>query len=95
MFRGLSSGATGYLAESSGNTYKLNQTSGEFLVGEQIIINEEITLQTGIKDITVYTTEDIKAVFQDADALNSNIQQTLLQIQFFMKLVSPTLLRLI
>ena len=78
MFRGLSSGATGYLAESSGNTYKLNQTSGEFLVGEQIIINEEITLQTGIKDITVYTTEDIKAVFQDADALNSNIQQNFL-----------------
>tara|TARA_R100000030_G_scaffold41449_2_gene31099 strand:+ start:13475 stop:20908 length:7434 start_codon:yes stop_codon:yes gene_type:complete len=78
MFRGLSSGATGYLAESSGNIYKLNQTSGEFLVGEQIIINEEITLQTGIQDITVYTTEDIKAVFQDADALNSNIQQNFL-----------------
>ena len=73
LVRGLSSGATGFLAESSSNTYKLNQTSGTFLKGEQVIINEEVKFQTGIKDITVYTTEDIKAVFQDADGLNNNI----------------------
>ena len=73
--RGLSSGATGYLAVSTGNTYSLNQTSGEFLVGEQVIINEEVKFQTGITGITVYTTEDIKAVFQDADALNSDLQK--------------------
>ena len=73
--RGLSSGATGYLAASTGNTYSLSQTSGEFLVGEQVIINDEVKFQTGITDITVYTTEDIKAVFQDADALNSNLQK--------------------
>ena len=72
--RGLSSGATGYLAVSSGDTYSLSQTSGEFLVGEQVIINEEVKFKTGIKDITVYTTEDIKAVFQDADGLDSNLQ---------------------
>ena len=41
--------------------------------GEQVIINEEVKFQTGIKDITVYTTEDIKAVFQDSDGLNNNI----------------------
>ena len=73
--RGLSSGATGFLAESSSNTYKLTQTSGTFIVGEQVIINEEVQFQTGITGITVYTTEDIKAVFQDADALNSNLQE--------------------
>ena len=73
--RGLSSGATGYLAVSSSNTYSLSQTSGEFLVGEQVIINEEVKFKTGIKDITVYTAEDIKAVFQDADGLNSNLQE--------------------
>jgi len=74
LVRGLSSGATGYLAESTSNTYKLNQTSGEFLVGEQVIINEEVKFQTGIQSITVYTTDDIKAVFQDADGLNSSLQ---------------------
>jgi len=73
--RGLSSGATGYLAAVDGNTYSLSQTSGEFLVGEQVIINEEVKFQTGITEITVYTTEDIKAVFQDADALNSSLQK--------------------
>ena len=74
LVRGLSSGATGYLAQSAANTYSLNQTSGKFLVGEQVIINEEVKFQTGIKNITVYTTEDIKSVFQDADGLNSALQ---------------------
>ena len=73
--RGLSSGATGYLAASSSNVYSLNQTSGKFIVGEQVIINEQTEFQTGITAITVYTTEDIKSVFQDADALNSNLQE--------------------
>ena len=42
--------------------------------GEPVIFNEEVKFQTNIKDITVYTTEDIKGVFQDADALNTSLQ---------------------
>ena len=72
--RGLSSGATGYISQRSTNVYSLMQTSGTFLVGEQVIINEQVKYQTGISAIDVYTTEDIKAVFQDADALNTNLQ---------------------
>ena len=72
--RGVSSGATGYLASSSTNVYQINQTSGTFLKGEPVIFNEEVKFQTNIKDITVYTTEDIKGVFQDADALNTSLQ---------------------
>jgi len=72
--RGLSSGATGYISQRSVNVYSLMQTSGTFLVGEQVIINEQVKYQTGITAIDVYTSEDIKAVFQDCNALNSNLQ---------------------
>ena len=78
--RGLSSGATGYLASttatSSGgsSTMFLNQTSGSFIVGEQIIINEEVEFKTGIVSLNEYSVEDIKGVYQDADTLDSNLQ---------------------
>ena len=68
--RGLSSGATGYLHSSSSNEYFLSQTAGNFLVGEQVIINEEVKFQTGIKNIEVYSVEDIHSVFQDVSSLN-------------------------
>jgi len=74
IVRGLSSGATGFISTRSTNVYSLTQTSGEFLVGEQVIINEQVKYQTGINAITVYTTEDIKGIFQDCPSLNSNIQ---------------------
>ena len=75
--RGLSSGATGYITNrnsSSTNSFNLTQTSGSFLVGEQIIINENIELQTAIISQDEFTVEDIKAVYQDADSLNSSLQ---------------------
>ena len=68
--RGLSSGATGYLHSSSSNEYFLSQTAGNFLVGEQVIINEEVKFQTGIKSIEVYSVEDIHSVFQNVSSLN-------------------------
>ena len=69
-FRGLSSGATGYLATSSSNTYSLRQTSGKFMTGEQVIINEDVEFQSGITALDVFTTDDIKAVFQDVATKN-------------------------
>ena len=76
--RGLSSGATGYVSVVSSNTYSLSQTSGTFLVGEQVIINENEQYRTAITGITVYDTKDIKSVFQDSDGLNSNLHTNFL-----------------
>ena len=71
--RGLSSGATGYVSVVATNDYSLTQTSGRFLVGEQVIINENPKFKTSIKGMTIYDTSDIKALFQDADALNTSL----------------------
>ena len=73
--RGLSSGATGYLAAKPNDAaFSLSQTSGTFLVGEQIIINENPQLKVGVQDIIAYTVEDIKSVHQDSDSLNTSLQ---------------------
>ena len=69
--RGLSSGATGYISVVNSNEYSLTQTSGRFLIGEQVIINENPVFKTGITAMTIYNTTDIKSVFQDSDGLNS------------------------
>ena len=78
IVRGLSSGATGYI-ESKPNSIgavNLSQTSGNFLVGEQVIINDDPRYKAGIKEITAYSVEDIKSVHQNADALSNNLLQT-------------------
>ena len=77
--RGLSSGATGYLAaKPNASAFSLSQTSGTFIVGEQVIINEDPQLKVGINALTVYTTEDIKSVYQDSTNLNSSLQSDFL-----------------
>lgn len=69
--RGLSSGATGYLAaKPNASAFSLSQTSGTFLVGEQVIINENPELKVGIRAFNAYTTEDIKSVYQDASTIS-------------------------
>ena len=74
--RGLSSGATGYLAlKRNASCYSLSQTSGTFLIGEQVIINENHELQVAIRAINEYSTQDIKSVYQDSTSLNSTIQR--------------------
>ena len=73
--RGLSSGATGYLAaKPNASAFSLSQTSGSFLVGEQVIINEDPQLKVGINNLIAYTTEDIKSVYQDSSTLNTSLQ---------------------
>ena len=73
--RGLSSGATGYLSSKpTGSAFSLSQTSGTFLVGEQVIINDNPQLKVGIVDIAAYSVEDIKSVHQDSDTLNTSLQ---------------------
>ena len=67
--KGLSSGATGYVVEHTSANFTLNQTSGQFQVGEQVAINGTTELSRSIKTIHAWNTEDIHSVFQDAGAL--------------------------
>ena len=73
--RGLSSGATGYLASKPNDgAFSLSQTSGTFLVGETVIINEREEYKAGIKAIDAHTVQDIKSVWQDSNTLNTSLQ---------------------
>ena len=77
--RGLSSGSSGFLAKVSGTTglneLALLQTTGAFIIGEQLIVHErEYADKLSIKSIIQYTTDDIKSVFQDSDALDSDLE---------------------
>ena len=74
--RGLSSGATGYLESrfnGDDSIFNLSQTSGTFLTGEQIIINENQNYKVTISSLKQFGTEDIKSVYQDSDTLNANL----------------------
>jgi hypothetical protein len=65
--KGKSSGASGFAVSSGGglSTISLTQTSGTFVVGEQLIING-LDFPRTIKSATIYSTEDIKSVKQNA-----------------------------
>ena len=74
--RGLSSGATGYVANHTGNVNEisLSQTTGSFIQGEKLIFNEKVgTSNSSVLKALIYTTEDIKSVWQDSDTLNSSL----------------------
>jgi len=72
--RGLSSGASGYVVSDPSSTLvTLTQTSGNFLVGEQIIINENLETTRNIQSVTAYTTSDIKSVYQDSNGINASM----------------------
>jgi hypothetical protein len=65
FIKGKSSGSSGYAVYDGANStsVSLRQTSGSFSVGEQIIINGLDSART-ITSITVYSTQDIKSVYQ-------------------------------
>ena len=67
---GLSSGASGFATSAGGNsaTINLRDTSGTFIVGEQIRINGLTTVARSIKTVTAHRLEDIKSVYQDSSA---------------------------
>jgi hypothetical protein len=64
--KGKSSGASGYTSAAGNDTttIKVRQTSGTFIVGEQIIINGLELYPRSIAQITVYDSTDIKQVYQ-------------------------------
>ena len=75
--RGVSSGATGYVqsAPGGGIAITLMQTSGTFMQGEQLIINENPELSRSIKDVVVHTIDDVKSVYQDSTAITAQLKQ--------------------
>ena len=68
--RGVSSGATGYASANGGGTtiQFLTQTSGTFIIGEQVIINEDPEFSRSIADVTAYGAHDVKSVYQDTSS---------------------------
>lgn len=77
FIKGISSGASGYATTSaSGKDLLLSQTSGTFIVGEQISINGVVTNSRSITNIKSYSIDDIKAVYQDSPTLTSNQLKT-------------------
>ena len=72
FIRGASSGATGFVnATVTGTKIILSQTSGSFISGEKIIINELEESTRTILSLRQYTIEDVKSVYQDTSALIS------------------------
>jgi hypothetical protein len=70
--RGLRSGASGFISEDPNNTSVLYvyQTSGTFLVSEELEFNENKNIKRSITDIKIYSGKDIKSVYQDSSSLS-------------------------
>ena len=69
FIRGLSSGASGYVVSVSGKTLTLDQTSGNFINGEKISINESDNFVRSITSIQDYNISDVKSVYQNTNSL--------------------------
>jgi len=69
FIRGANSGASGYVVSLSGRVATLSQTSGNFISGEKVSINETDEYSRTVDSITVYGARDIKSVYQDSTAL--------------------------
>ena len=68
--RGVSSGATGYAVAQGGGgtTINVTQTSGTFIEGEQIIINDDESVTRSTVSVQVWEVSDVKSVYQDTSA---------------------------
>ena len=65
--RGLTSGSIGFVADVANNSGErsISQTTGAFIEGEQIIIDEKpIKFTPSIISLVAYTVDDIKSVYQ-------------------------------
>ena len=69
FIRGASSGATGYVVTAvSGAVITLTQTSGTFIAGEQLYINESTEISRSVKSSVSYGIQDVKSVWQDTSS---------------------------
>ena len=72
FIKGVSSGATGFVETtvSSSTSVQLTQTSGTFIVGEQIILNGDQSIVRTIKSIISHSIRDVKSVHQATSGLS-------------------------
>ena len=70
--RGVSSGATGYSIAAGGaiKTIKLEQVSGTFVSGEQIIINEDSEISRTVASLRICDISDVKSVWQNTSTVS-------------------------
>jgi len=87
--RGQSSGATGYIANRSGSTLSLNQTSGTFIQGEQLIFNDNVNILCSVVSLIAYTIDDIKSVYQDSTSLDSSLQTDFIADTVLLRVLPP------
>ena len=73
--RGARSGATGFInaTVSAKTEIILSQTSGSFIPGEKIIINELEESTRTISSVRQYTFEDVKSVYQNTNGMFNGI----------------------
>ncbi len=69
--KGLQSGASGYATAAGGGNsgHRFTQTSGSFILGEQISINGATDISAAIKEIIVWGIKDIKSVYQNSSGI--------------------------
>jgi len=70
--RGLKSGATGYVASHTGTTTvkQLTETSGTFLIEEEVIFNEDPSTKRTLSAVRVWDIKDVISVYYDASTVS-------------------------
>ena len=70
--KGLRSGASGFISEDRDSTSVLYvyQTSGTFLVNEELEFNENKNIKRSVTDIQIYSGKDIKSIYQNSSSLS-------------------------
>ena len=69
--RGVSSGASGFasVVSSSYNCIHLSNVTGQFMAGEQVVINENTSIIRSIKSIETFGIQDVKGIFQNTSTV--------------------------
>ena len=69
--RGVSSGATGYVSIVSGGygCIHLSEVTGEFIVGEQLIINEDTSFIRSTISVKTFVIQDVNGIFQNSSSV--------------------------
>lgn len=89
--KGISSGASGYVVTApTGTILTLTQTSGTFIVGEQIKINDSLLNSRSINSVISYSTEDIKSVYQNAVGITPALKTAFSADASLFRKVPPT-----
>ena len=85
LLRGVNSGATGYTVAAGGGTSGryLVQVTGTFIVGEQVIVNEDTSIAASIQEVKSYSLNDVKAVHQATAGVTDFKADTVLQKVYY------------